>query len=211
MTAESLNRRWPYVGAACIALALAAGLALALATPVARRFGWMGTEHILSGIDHLTFLVMLMIVARQIKELVLVATAFTLAHSLTLTASTVGWISASPTWVEPLIVLTILYVAVENSVRAAPTARLPITFGFGLIHGLGFAGALADGPLPRAEELMALFSFNLGVEVGQILFLSVSFPLWRVLLRYTPESSARRTVCGLTMLLCGFWLWQRLS
>ena len=208
---KNLNLRWPYAGAAIIVLALAAGLALALTSPVARRFGLMGTEHILSGFDHLMFLVMLMIVTRQIRELIFIATAFTLAHSITLTAATLGWINASPAWVEPLIVLTILYVAVENTVSAAPKARLPVTFGFGLIHGLGFAGALAEGPLPRAEELMALFSFNLGVEVGQILFLVVSFLLWRALLRFTPEPGARRATSGLTILLCGYWLWQRLS
>ncbi len=211
MTTERLDLRWPYAGAAFIVLTLATGLALALASPVAQRFGLMGTEHILSGFDHLTFLAMLMIVARRIKELIFVATAFTLAHSITLTAATLGWINASLAWVEPLIVLTILYVAVENTVSAAPKARLLFTFGFGLIHGLGFAGALAEGPLPRAEELMALFSFNLGVEVGQILFLAVSFPLWRALLRFAPEPGVRRAASGLTILLCGYWLWQRLS
>ena len=207
---ENLDLRRPYVGAAFIALALSAGLALVLISPVARRFGLMGIEHILSGFDHLTFLVMLMIVARQVRELIFVVTAFTLAHSITLTAATLGWVHSSPAWVEPLIALTILYVAVENTVNAAPKARLPVTFGFGLIHGLGFAGALAEGPLPRAEELMALFSFNLGVEIGQILFLSVGFPLWRALLRFAPEPGARRIVSGLTIVLCGYWLWQRL-
>lgn len=205
------NLRWPYAGVTLIVVALAAGLALAFYSPVARRFGVMGTEHILSGFDHLVFLAMLMIVARRIKELIFVATAFTLAHSLTLSAAALGWINASPAWVEPLIVLTILYVAVENIVSATPKARLAVTFGFGLIHGLGFAGALAGGPLPRAEELTALFSFNLGVEIGQILFLAVSLPLWRALLKFAPEPGARRAAAGVTIVLCGYWLWQRLS
>ena len=211
MTTEKPNLRWRYAGAAFIVLLLTAGLALTLTSSVARRFGLMGAEHILSGFDHLTFLVMLMIVARQIKELIFIATAFTLAHSITLTAATLKWVQASPAWVEPLIVLTILYVAIENVINAAPKARLPVTFGFGLIHGLGFAGALAEGPLPRAEELIALFSFNLGVEFGQILFLAVSFLLWRALLKFAPEPGVRRIASGLTIMLCGYWLWQRLS
>ncbi len=211
MTTEKPNLRWRYAGAAFIVLLLTAGLVLALTSSVGRRFGLMGAEHILLGFDHLTFLVMLMIVARQIKELIFIATAFTLAHSITLTAATLKWVQASPAWVEPLIVLTILYVAIENVINAAPKARLPVTFGFGLIHGLGFAGALAEGPLPRAEELIALFSFNLGVEFGQILFLAVSFLLWRALLKFAPEPGVRRIASGLTIMLCGYWLWQRLS
>ena len=211
MTMENIYRHRAYAGATLIALALVAGLVFVLISPVARRFGFMGTEHILLGFDHLTFLVMLMIVARQIKELVYVASVFTLAHSITITAATLGWVHASPAWVEPLIVVTILYVAVENAITAAPKARLLFTFGFGLVHGLGFASALAEGPLPKAEELIALFSFNLGVEVGQILFLIASYPLWRRLLQHTAEQRARRVVSGAVILLCFYWLWQRMT
>ena len=211
MMTGSLDRRWTYAGVTLIALALAAGFALTIALPVARRFGSMGFEHILLGFDHLTFLVMLMIVARQLRELVYVATVFTLAHSITLTAATLEWVHASPVWVEPLIVATILYVAVENFVTTNPKARLLFTFGFGLIHGLGFASALAEGPLPKSEELMALFSFNIGVEIGQILFLAGSFALWQKLLRRAPEPPARRFVSSVVVLLCFYWLWQRLS
>lgn len=208
---ENTYRHRVYAGAVLIASALIAGLVFALTSPVARRFGLMGTEHILLGFDHLAFLAMLMIGARQIRELIYVATVFTLAHSITLTAATLEWVHASPSWVEPLIIVTILYVAVENSLTATPKARLWFTFGFGLVHGLGFASALAEGPLPRAEELLALFSFNLGVELGQILFLAVCFPLWLRVCRRFPERKARVAVSGVVILLCGYWLLQRIG
>lgn len=211
MTTESLHQRRTYVTAAFIALVFAAGLVFALTSPVARRFGFMGTEHILLGFDHLTFLVMLMIVARQVRELIYVATVFTLAHSITITAATLGWVHFSPAWVEPLIVITILYVAVENTISATPRARLLFTFGFGLIHGLGFASALADGPLPKEEELIALFSFNLGVEIGQVLFLIVSYLVWRKILHRVAEQHARRIASGVVILLCFYWLWERVT
>lgn len=211
MTTENIHRHRATAATVFIALALGTGLVFALISPVAQRFGLMGAEHILFGFDHLTFLVMLMIVARHVRELIYVATVFTLAHSITLTAATLEWVHASPAWVEPLIVVTILYVAVENIFFATPRARLWFTFGFGLIHGLGFASALTEGPLPKTEELIALFSFNLGVEAGQILFLAVSFPLWRALGTWVPEQHARRTISGLVILLCGYWLWQRLA
>jgi hypothetical protein len=203
-----LRRR--HVALAIIAAATIVGVSLALYSPVARRFGLMGTEHILSGFDHLVFLLMLMIVAREIKDLIFVATAFTVAHSITISAATLDWVQFSPAWIEPLIVATILYVAVENFLAATPKSRLLFTFGFGLVHGLGFASALAEGPLPKTEELLALFSFNIGVEIGQIFFLAACFPLWQRLLRHAPEIHARRALSGVAILLCVFWLWQRL-
>jgi hypothetical protein len=211
MTRGIPDRYRPYTAAFFITLALVAGLVFAFTSPIARRFGLMGTEHILLGFDHLTFLVMLMIVARGVRELIFVATAFTLAHSITLTAATLEWVQASPAWVEPLIIMTIFYVAVENMVTATPKARLLYTFVFGLIHGLGFASALAEGPLPKSEELVALFSFNIGVEIGQILFLTASFILWRKMLRWIPELHARRFISSIVVLLCFYWLWQRMT
>lgn len=190
------------------ALVLGAGVAFGLSSPTARRFGAMGVEHILLGFDHLTFLAMLAVAVRRTKELIWLASAFTVAHSLTLSAAVLEWVQASPAWVEPAIVATILYLALENALASAPRARPGLTFGFGLVHGLGFAGALAQGPLPRAEELLALFSFNLGVEAGQALFLAVGYLLWRLGLRYCAPERARRIAGGAAILLCGYWLWR---
>lgn len=197
------------IGLALLILIAAAAVTLVTLSPIAQRFGVMGGQHILSGYDHLAFLVMLMIATRSFADLAWIVTAFTVAHSLTLTAASLGWIVASPAWVEPLIAVTILYVALENLFAAQPKARPAVTFGFGLIHGLGFAGALADGPLPRNEELLALLSFNLGVEVGQLMFLAVCYPLWR----WAGRRQAARARVALSIIvvgLCAFWLWQRL-
>lgn len=210
MVTAYLRANRAYLGwAIASALALTAAMLVVL-YDVAHRFGVMGVEHILLGYDHLAFLVMLMIAVRTFKDLVLVITTFTLAHSITLTAATLGWVIASPVWVEPLIAFTILYVAVENLLTEQPRGRLLFAFGFGLIHGLGFASALAEGPLPRAQELIALFSFNLGVEVGQILFLSLTYPLWAWLRQQPYGPRARQAVALAVALLCVYWLWERL-
>lgn len=199
-----------HIGWTLLALIAVTAAALWWYTPVAHRFGVMGVEHILTGYDHLAFLVMLMIATRNFPDLIWVATAFTVAHSLALTAASLGWVATSASWVEPLIALTILYVAVENLLTAQPKARPALTFGFGLIHGLGFASALADGPLPRNEELLALLSFNIGVEAGQIAFLAVCYPVWRYLARRYADRT--RQMLALTVVaLCLYWLWERLA
>lgn len=207
MTTHALWRRSGITFAVLAAVALSGGLAFALGSPTARRFGAMGVEHILTGFDHLAFLAMLAVAVRNVRDLVWLASAFTLAHSLALSAAALEWVHASPAWVEPLIVATILYLALENTGAAAPRGRKPLAFVFGLVHGLGFAGALAQGPLPKAEELLALLSFNLGVEAGQALFLAVGYPLWRLSLRYCEAQRARRIAGGVAILLCGYWLW----
>lgn len=188
---------------------LVVGFAALVATaPTAQRFGLMGLHHILTGYDHLAFLAMLLIAAAAFKDLFWVITAFTLAHSVTLSAASLGWIVVSAAWVEPLILATIVYVAVENVVTARPRARLPLTFGFGLLHGLGFASALSEGPLPPREELLALLSFNLGVETGQLVFLALAYPLWRLLARRAPTAS-RRVLALVVIGLCVYWLFSK--
>ena len=177
-------------------------------TPIARRFGLLGIEHILTGYDHLAFLVMLLIATRAIKDLFWVITSFTVAHSITLTAASLGWVVASAQWVEPLILATIVYVAVENLLTAQPRARLVLTFVFGLVHGLGFANAISDGPLARNDELVALLSFTRGVEVGQLAFLALAYPLWRGLERVAPKLGRWMLALG-TIALCIYWFVTR--
>lgn len=211
MTFNLNPRQQTIAGWTLLAVLLAAFALLVAFTDAGRRFGPMGAHHILTGYDHLAFLLMLLIGAHALKELVLVATTFTVAHTITLSAAALGFIDAPANWIEPLIVVTILYVALENLLTARPHARLLLTFGFGLIHGLGFAGALAEGPLPPNEELIALASFNLGVEVGQLAFLGVLYPLWRTARANRAEPYVRRIAAVAVLLMSLYWLWERLQ
>lgn len=139
-------------------------------------FGRLGFEHILSGIDHLLFVLALMIVTPDLRRLAGAITSFTIAHSLTLAAASLGWVHVPGAPVEALIVLSVMVLAAEavKEESGAPglTARWPwlVCFPFGLLHGLGFAGALRDIGLPQGDVPLALFAFNLGVEAGQLAF-----------------------------------------
>lgn len=143
---------------------------------VARAFLGLGFEHILLGFDHILFVLALLILVRGAKRIVLTVTAFTVAHSITLAAATLGWISLQGPPVEATIALSIVFLAREIAMtwrgQAGLTERMPwvVAFVFGLLHGLGFAGALAEIGLPQNAIPLALLCFNLGVEAGQLLF-----------------------------------------
>jgi hypothetical protein len=137
---------------------------------IARQYLWLGYVHILPrGLDHILFVLGLFLLSPRLKPLLLQVTAFTVAHSITLGLSIYGLVSLPSRIVEPLIALSIAYVAIENLVtRELKPWRLALVFMFGLLHGLGFAGVLRDLGLPRGEFLTALLTFNLGVEGGQL-------------------------------------------
>jgi hypothetical protein len=137
----------------------------------------LGVEHILTGWDHLLFLLGLIIVGGSVRSLVGVVSAFTVAHSITLALAATGVFAPSPRLVEPAIALSIAYVGVENFFVQDASRRWRITFPFGLIHGFGFAGALREIGLPHGQVPVALVSFNLGVELGQLGVLAVALPL----------------------------------
>jgi hypothetical protein len=147
----------------------------------ARGMAWsmlkLGVEHILTGFDHLVFLLGLILVGGRLRALVGVITAFTIAHSITLALAALSLFAPSPRLVEPAIALSIAYVGVENLFVKDASKRWRITFPFGLVHGFGFAGALREIALPRAQVPIALVSFNLGVEFGQLAVLAVALPL----------------------------------
>jgi hypothetical protein len=145
--------------------------------PSGISFFFIGIEHILLGFDHLVFLLGLVLVGGKIRSLLVVVTAFTVAHSITLGAAVLGVWAPSPQIIEPLIALSIVYVGVENFFVKDAEKRWRITLPFGLIHGFGFAGALGEIALPRSEIPIALLTFNLGVEVGQIAVLALILPL----------------------------------
>ncbi len=136
----------------------------------------LGTEHILGGIDHLLFVAGLVMLIGFRWRLAGVITSFTLAHSLTLAASTLGWVHAPVAVIEALVALSILFVTRELLVVGdSLTRRQPwlVAFAFGLLHGFAFAGALAETGLPQDSIPLALLLFNLGVEAGQLLFVAV--------------------------------------
>lgn len=158
---------------------------------VAQRSAWqvagdytvLGVDHILSGFDHLTFVLALLLIVSGARRLLITVTSFTLAHSITLAAATLGvmWVPGPP--VEATIALSILFLASElvkvNRGQASMTARYPwiVAFAFGLLHGFGFAGALSDVGLPQNEVPLALLMFNVGVELGQLIFIAAILAL----------------------------------
>ena len=150
----------------------------------ATTYLWLGVEHILLGFDHLLFVLGLLLLVHGWGRLIGTITAFTAAHSISLALATFGLITVHPALVEALIALSIVFVAVEI-VRAwrgeaGITARWPwlVAFGFGLLHGLGFASALRELGLPSGDIPLALSLFNVGVELGQLLFIAACFAAW---------------------------------
>jgi hydrogenase/urease accessory protein HupE len=183
----------------------------------ARRYFMFGLEHILGGIDHLLFVAGLLLLVKGARRLLVTITAFTLAHSITLALSIFGWLALPSEPVEAVIALSIVLLAVENvhQLRGHPalTSRYPwlVSFGFGLVHGLGFAGALGQLGLPSSELPPALLFFNLGVEAGQLLFVAAWFVLTWLLSRLRLTLPARFTLAPYYALgiISTYWLLER--
>jgi hydrogenase/urease accessory protein HupE len=151
------------------------------AMAVAGTYTVLGVEHILSGIDHLLFVLALLMITGGGWKLVKTVTAFTVAHSITLSLAALGFVHVPQTPVEAVIALSIVFVAAEivrsRQGRPGLAERTPwvVAFTFGLLHGFGFAGALSEIGLPQRDIPLALFSFNVGVEIGQLLFIAFVF------------------------------------
>jgi HupE / UreJ protein len=178
--------------------------------------GWfdfveLGIKHILTGYDHLLFLVALLATARGVWSVVRIVTAFTLAHSITLSLAALGIVTVPDRIIEPLIAATIVWVALENVFAAEPDRNRWIwSFGFGLVHGLGFASVLGELGLKGAALIRGLVGFNLGVEIGQLLFVAVFLP---VLMLLTRGRGARLTprIASLAVATIGtYWLVERI-
>jgi hypothetical protein len=179
--------------------------------PSSLGFVRMGVEHILTGYDHLVFLLGLVVVGGRLRSMLTVVTAFTIAHSVTLATAALGFWAPPSRVIEPLIALSVAYVGVENFFVASVEKRWRITFPFGLIHGFGFAGALREIALPRAQIPSALVLFNAGVEVGQIAVMALALPLVLFL-----RSNGNRTRCtfalsGAVALAGLFWFVVRIA
>ena len=179
---------------------------------VIRRFAASGVHHILIGPDHLLFLIGLLLLGGSLRQLVLVVSAFTVAHSITLSLA-VFRVLAPPAWlIEPAIALSIVYVGADNlTVRGGRDMRAWIAFAFGLIHGFGFASVLREMELPPRALGWSLLSFNLGVEAGQLLVvIPVASAL--ALIRARSERLGRQlAVAGSVVVIAAgaFWFVQR--
>lgn len=159
-------------------------------------YGTLGVDHILQGVDHLLFVFALLLLIPDLRRLIGAVTAFTVAHSISLASATLGWLVVPAAPVEAIIALSIVFLAAQlarpASARDDLSERRPwiVAFAFGLLHGLGFASALQEVGLPDDDIPLALFAFNIGVEVGQLLFIAALILCARLLSRLYPRWAA---------------------
>jgi len=182
-------------------------------TPSLPTYLLLGIQHLLTGFDHILFVLLLLLVANSWRSLFFVITSFTLAHSITLGLSTLDLLHLSPLWVEVVIALSIVLLAREAMTQKhSLSRRYPwvIAFGFGLIHGLGFAGALKDIGLPEDAVFMSLLLFNLGIELGQ-LGIAGAAVFTRYLATKYQQALTHRIDQGLAITAGGFGLYWMLS
>ena len=179
----------------------------------------LGIEHILNGMDHLLFVLSLMLIVRGTRRLLMTITAFTLAHSITLALATLGFLSLPGPPVEATIALSIVFVASEilhyRHGREGLAVRKPwlVAFSFGLLHGLGFAGALAEVGLPHNAIPLALLFFNVGVEIGQLIFIAAVLLVIALLnrLRISWPAWAAQFPAYAIGTIAAFWVIQRVQ
>lgn len=176
---------------------------------VLRRFIQMGIGHILSGPDHILFVLGLILVGGSARRLLGIITAFTLAHSLTVSLTALGLTSLSPRLVEPMIALSIVVVGLENLLRKKTNfeVRAWLAFGFGFFHGFGFAGALTEVGLPRQAIGWSLASFNIGVELGQACIVLVALPILIAIHRKSKQAAALFTRFASVVIACAGAVW----
>ena len=176
------------------------------------QFLFLGLEHIVTGYDHLLFLLGLLIVGGSFLSAAKIITSFTLAHSISLALATFQVVQL-PTWlVEPLIAVSIIYVGIENILSRDVERRWLLTFGFGLVHGLGFASLLGELGAGANSSAIAvpLLSFNVGIEIGQIAMAAVALPVIWWLGQRPSYGSRYVTLCSVAVALAGtYWLAER--
>jgi hypothetical protein len=200
---------WVAGGQNSDAIDLTRGLVPLSRFAVAKQYLVLGFEHILpKGLDHILFVLGIFLLSPAWRPVLWQVTTFTIAHSITLGLTIYGIVSLSPAIVEPLIALSITYVAIENLFTSTLKPwRIALVFAFGLLHGMGFAGVLSELGLPRSEFFTALVTFNLGVEAGQLAVIALAFLAvgwWR----RTEAGRYRRWVvvpASVLIALCGVW------
>ena len=185
---------------------------------IVQTYTWLGITHILIGFDHLLFVFALLLIVKSMRRLLWTITAFTLAHSLTMAAATLGIINIPQGPVEAIIALSILFLAMEiiheKQGKVGLTALYPwiIAFIFGLLHGFGFAGALAEIGLPQQAITLALIFFNIGVELGQLIFVATIVSIVLILQRLTYPVLLNKLQTIVVYMIGGvssFWLIER--
>jgi hydrogenase/urease accessory protein HupE len=211
---EAAARQWIEGPAESAPFQLSAGIAPMSRSEVVRTYVGLGFTHILpKGTDHILFVLGIFLLSIHLRPILLQVTAFTVAHTITLALTIYGVVSLSPRIVEPLIALSIVYVAVENVLTPKLTPwRVALVFGFGLLHGMGFAGVLSQLGLPRSEFLPALLCFNAGVELGQLTVIAAAFLLIGLPFRNEPWYRRRIVVPG-SLLIAAiglYWFVQRI-
>jgi len=177
-----------------------------------------GVEHIAFGFDHLLFVTALMLIVRDWRKLVKTITAFTVAHSITLTCATLHWVTLPSAPVEAMIAISIVMVAAEvvrkerGQVSLAITSPWIVAFTFGLLHGFGFAGALVALGLPQGDIPLALLAFNIGVELGQLAFIALLLTAVYAIRRFVkiPREAIVASAYGIGI-VAAFWSVQRLD
>lgn len=187
------------------------------------QYAELGVAHILEGYDHLLFLLCLLLIARTPRRIFLTVTGFTAGHAVTITAATLGLAGLAPTPVEIAIALSIVVLAAEvlNRRRNTLTWKHPVLVSmlFGLLHGFGFAGALREIGLPQTEVPLALLAFNLGIELGQLVFVAACLAGWWMITRLADRARVSHpglATPGLGMIaypagaLAAFWFFERL-
>ncbi len=182
---------------------------------VIKTYTVSGFQHILPyGLDHILFIVGLFLFSRKMKPLIWQVTMFTLAHSFSLALAMLGIINVSAQIVEPLIALSIAYIAIENIfLNKLNRSRLFIIFGFGLLHGLGFASVLTDFGMPEDDFIKALISFNVGVEIGQlsiVLMMAFLVSIW-IKNDKTYRNIIVIPVSSVIAIVAIFWTWERIE
>lgn len=181
---------------------------------IAGAYTVLGIEHILTGFDHLLFVFSLLFLVGFERRLIWTITAFTAAHSLTLASAALGILTLPPAPVEASIALSIVLVASEAlSPRPTLARRFPalVAFLFGLVHGLGFAGALKEIGLPANYLPTALLTFNLGVEIGQLMTVALVWLAWRALRRLPVLVQERMPLLYAIGAVAAFWSWARIA
>lgn len=175
---------------------------------IAQAYTVLGIEHILTGFDHLAFVLALLFLVGFHRRLVLTITAFTLAHSLTLALSALGWLTLRGPPVEATIALSIMLVAGEALHRRQTLSRrwpALVAFLFGLVHGLGFAGALQEIGLPQHHLAVALLTFNVGVELGQLAAVGLAYAVYRGVERWPQAVVARQPALYAIGSVAAYW------
>ncbi len=181
---------------------------------VASAYTVLGIEHILTGVDHLLFVVGLLFLVGFNRRLLWTITAFTAAHSLTLASSALGWLVLRSPPVEASIALSIVLVAAEALHRRETLARrwpALVAFLFGLVHGLGFAGALKEIGLPEQHLFVALLTFNVGVEIGQLMTVAAAALAWRASARWPALARTRTGLLYAIGSVAAYWSWLRVA